>query len=238
MKASEFVRKIMSGYLWANLAAMALVVILLGLGVRFGIDLYTHHGEEIVVPDIRHKAFSDASSVLEDVGLKVVVKDTGYVKTLPPDCILEQAPAAGEKVKSGRIVYVTINSPHTPTLTLPDVIDNSSLREAMAKLTSMGFKLGPPEYIAGEKDWVYGITVKGRHVVAGDRISVEETLVIQVGNGLRDAADSVDYIDPVYPEEMEEAEEGEVDEFEEVKAPPAAEPPAEKPTAEKKGSGE
>ena len=234
MKSSEFVRKIMSGYLWANLAAMALVVILLCLGVKFGIDLYTHHGEEIAVPNVRHKVFSDASSVLEDVGLKVMVKDTGYVKTLPPDCILEQTPAPGEKVKSGRIVYVTINSPHTPTLTLPDVIDNSSLREAMAKLTSMGFKLGAPEYVAGEKDWVYGITVRGRHVVAGDKISVEETLVIQVGNGLRDDDDSVDYIDPVYPEEMEGIEEGEVDEFEEVKTPPAAEPPATPSTPERK----
>ena len=234
MKASEFVRKIMSGYLWANLAAMALVVILLCLGVKFGIDLYTHHGEEIAVPNVRHKVFSDASSVLEDVGLKVMVKDTGYVKTLPPDCILEQTPAPGEKVKSGRIVYVTINSPHTPTLTLPDVIDNSSLREAMAKLTSMGFKLGAPEYVAGEKDWVYGITVRGRHVVAGDKISVEETLVIQVGNGLRDDDDSVDYIDPVYPEEMEGIEEGKVGEFEEVKTPPAAEPPATPSTPERK----
>ncbi len=234
MKASEFVRKIMSGYLWANLAAMAMVVVLLCLGVKFGIDLYTHHGEEIAVPDVRHKAFSDASSVLEDVGLKVVVKDTGYVKTLAPDCILDQTPAPGEKVKSGRIVYVTINSPHTPTLTLPDVIDNSSLREAMAKLTSMGFKLGAPEYVAGERDWVYGITVRGRHVVAGDKISVEETLVIQVGNGLRDDDDSVDYIDPVYPEEMEGIEEGEVDEFEEVKTPPAAEPPATPSTPERK----
>ena len=211
-----------------------MVVVLLCLGVKFGIDLYTHHGEEIAVPDVRHKAFSDASSVLEDVGLKVVVKDTGYVKTLAPDCILDQTPAPGEKVKSGRIVYVTINSPHTPTLTLPDVIDNSSLREAMAKLTSMGFKLGAPEYVAGERDWVYGITVKGRHVVAGDKISVEETLIIQVGNGLRDDTDSVDYIAPVYPEEMEEAEEGEVDEFEEVKAPPAAEPLVKPSAPEKK----
>ena len=234
MKASEFVRKIMSGYLWANLAAMAMVVVLLCLGVKFGIDLYTHHGEEIAVPDVRHKAFSDASSVLEDVGLKVVVKDTGYVKTLAPDCILDQTPAPGEKVKSGRIVYVTINSPRTPTLTLPDVIDNSSLREAMAKLTSMGFKLGAPEYVTGEKDWVYGITVKGRHVVAGDKVSVEETLVIQVGNGLRSEDDPVDYVDPISPEELENAENGEVDEFEEVQNPPMAEPSVRPSASEKK----
>ena len=35
----------------------------------------------------------------------------------------------------------------------------------MAKLTAMGFKLGAPEYIPGEEDWVYGILVKGKHVV-------------------------------------------------------------------------
>ena len=34
---------------------------------------------------------------------------------------------------------------HSPRITIPDVIDNSSLREAMAKLTAMGFKLGSPE---------------------------------------------------------------------------------------------
>ena len=52
MKANEFFRKIFSLRLWANLAAMLVVVVLLCLGVKFGIDLYTHHGEEIEVPDI------------------------------------------------------------------------------------------------------------------------------------------------------------------------------------------
>ena len=84
----------------------------------------------------------------------------------------------------------------------------------MAKLSAMGFKLGMPQYIAGEKDWVYGILVKGRHVVAGDRISVEETLIIQVGNGLRDGEDSVDYIDPVSSDYGDD--EGDIDDFEEV----------------------
>lgn len=221
MKTSEFLKKLASRYLWGNLLAMAGVVLALCLGVKFGLDAYTHHGEEIPIPDIRHKTYADASHILDNAGLRIVVKDTGYVRTLPPDCILAQTPEAGEKVKSGRIVYVTINSPHTPTLTLPDVIDNSSLREAMAKLSAMGFKLAAPQYVAGEKDWVYGITVKGRSVKAGDKISVEDALVIQVGNGLRDEADTVDYVDPVSPEELESTEEGDVDEFEEVSAPPA-----------------
>ena len=201
MTPSEFINKFKSKYLWGNLLAMVFVVILLCVGVKFGIDLYTHHGEAIVIPDIRHKSIADAERILEDAGLQIEVNDTGYVRNLPPDCVLEQSPGPGDRVKAGRIIYLTINSDHTPTLTIPDIIDNSSLREAMAKLTSMGFKLGTSEYIAGEEDWVYGILVKGRHVVAGDKVSIDAVLTIQVGNGQRDAGDSVNFIDPVRPED-------------------------------------
>ncbi len=196
MSPSEFFGKFKSKYLWGNLTAMAAVVFLLCVGVKFGIDLYTHHGESIPIPNIVHKTFDDAAGQLSALGLQMEVSDTGYVKRLPPGCILEQTPAAGERVKAGHVVYVTINAGHSPTITLPDVIDNSSLREAMAKLSAMGFKLGQPEYVPGEAEWVYGITVNGRHVVAGDKVSTDATLIIQVGNGQRLASDSVDYIDP------------------------------------------
>lgn len=214
MKQSEFFGKFKSWYLWGNLLAMFMVVLAVGIGVRYGLDVYTHHGESIGIPNVKHRQFADAEQILKNAGLKIEVVDTGYVKSLPANCILEQSPAPGEKVKSGHVITVTINASHSPTITLPDVIDNSSLREAMAKLSAMGFKLGMPQYIAGEKDWVYGILVKGRHVVAGDRISVEETLIIQVGNGLRDGEDSVDYIDPVSSDYGDD--EGDIDDFEEV----------------------
>jgi len=220
MKSSEFIGKFKSRYLWGNLLAMCFTVVVLMFGVKFGIDAYTHHGESIAIPDVRHKSFADAEHILSQLGLQVVVGDTGYVKSLPPGCILEQSPAAGNHVKSGHIVYVTVNASHTPTLALPDIIDNSSLREAMAKLSAMGFKLGTPEYIPGERDWVYGILANGRPVGAGDRISIEDTLTIQVGNGQRSESDSVDYVDPVSPDFDSE---GDVDEFEEVTAPPPSE---------------
>ena len=197
MTSSEFINKFKSKYLWGNLGAMALVLVLLCMGVKYGIDLYTHHGEAISIPNIKHKDFADAEQILNNVGLQIEVSDTGYVRSLPPNCILEQSPAPGEKVKAGHIIYVTINSDHSPLITIPDVIDNSSLREAMAKLTAMGFKLGPPQYVPGEEDWVYGILVKGKHVVAGDKVSIDDVLTIQVGNGRRDAADSVDIVDPI-----------------------------------------
>ncbi len=207
MTSSEFINKFKSRYLWGNIAAMAFAFILLCMGVKYGLDIYTRHGESISIPDIRHKQYCDAELLLKNAGLQIEVSDTGYVRTLPPGCILEQSPAAGECVKSGHTIYVTINSAHSPTITLPDVIDNSSLREAMAKLTAMGFKLGTPQYVPGEEDWVYGILVKGKHIVAGDKVSVDDVLTILVGNGKRDAADSVDIIDPMgSPTELLEGE--------------------------------
>lgn len=222
MNPSEFFGKFMSRYLWGNICAMVIVVVVACAGVKYGLDVYTHHGESIPVPDVRRKSFTDAKYLLEDAGMQVVVSDTGYVRNLPPDCILEQSPEPGTNVKSGHVIYLIVNASHTPTITVPDIIDNSSLREAMAKLTAMGFKLTQPEYIDGEKDWVYGLTVKGKHVVAGDKVSVNDYITILVGNGQRDSTEVVDYIDApesILNEDGFEEETSDVDEFQEVKAP-------------------
>ncbi len=200
MTTNEFFRKMMSKKLWGNLAAMLIVVVLLCLGVKFGLDLYTHHGEEIEVPNIKHKLYSDAEQLLSNHGLEIEVTDTGYVRSLPPDCILEQIIAPGTKVKRGRVIYVIINSDHSPLLTLPDLIDNNSYREARANLIAMGFKVGPPQYVSGEKDWVYGITCRGQNLHNGQRVSVDDVLTIQVGDGVMNMDEDITYMDPEYPE--------------------------------------
>ena len=195
MGLSEFINKFRSRYLWYNLLAMMGTVILLVIILQIGLAIYTHHGQSVEIPDVRHKSMVEARSLLEEAGLEVVVSDTGYVKELPADCILEQSPDAGVRVKSGHVVNLVVNASSTPTLALPDIVDNCSSREALAKLKAMGFKVGMPQFVEGEKDWVYGITVDGREHVTGDRIPVDKTVIIQVGNGLLSADDSVQYID-------------------------------------------
>lgn len=212
MKMSKFFSKLASRALWANLLGMAAVVLLLLLGVKYGIDVYTHHGESIKIPDVRHKSFTEAEKILTSLGFEVQVSDTGYVKALPPDCILEQLPEAGKSIKSGRIIYLTVNSSSTPTLSLPDVIDNGSLREVTARLRALGFKVGPPRYVPGEKDWVYGVIVNGKHMAASSRISVEDILTIEAGNGMIDESDSILMLQPIYesvePDSIMDATEG------------------------------
>ena len=212
MQPKEFFQKLTSRYLWLNLLAMGLLVVLLAIGVHVALNLYTHHGETVSVPDVRKQSFESAVRTMEARGLTVEVNDTGYVKSLPPGTILEQLPAAGTRVKTGRVIYVTINATDSPTLALPDIIDNSSLREAQAKLSSMGFKLGSPKLVPGEKDWVYGVLCRGRRVSAGERVSIDHPLTLMIGSGEYDSDEEIDYIEPEY----RLMESGNVDEFEEV----------------------
>jgi beta-lactam-binding protein with PASTA domain len=120
---------------------------------------------------------------LDSVGLVVVANDSSYVEGLPAGAIIQQNPAYGMKVKSGRIIYVTINSLTMPCEKIPDLIDNCSYREAEARLKSLGFELLAPKLIDGEKDWVYGIQYRGRSLMSGESIPRESELTLVIGNG-------------------------------------------------------
>ena len=202
MKTSDFFKKFMSLYLWGHLLAMAVVVVLLCVGLKFGLEWYTRHGQGIRVPKIEGMYYSKARLQLENLGLVIQVSDSGYNKRLPADCILAQMPGAGTYVKEGHTIYITVNSPSSPTFAIPDIVDNSSFREAEAKLMAMGFKLLPPKRIVGEKDWVYGILCRGRRVTTGDQVSVESPLTLIIGNGTYDdEVEDISYTEPEYQSE-------------------------------------
>ena len=212
MKAKDFFGKFASPFLWGNLLAMVLVIIALLFGVNYAMDIYTHHGEGIKVPKIEGMLYGNARSTVEADGLNIMVSDSGYNKKMPADCVLAQNPGPGTMVKSGHTVYVTVNSPSSPSFAIPDVVDNCSFREAEAKLMAIGFKLQPPQYVSGEKDWVYGILCKGRRVSTGDHVSIDTPLTLMIGSGTYDSEVELDYVEPEY----RMMDSGHVDEFEEV----------------------
>ena len=216
MKSKEFFGKFLSKYLWVNLLAMALTVVLLCVGVKVGLDIYTHHGEGVPVPNLAGMNFSRAADLLERNGLRIVVSDSGYNKRMPAECILAQSPGEGTSVKQGHIIYVTVNSTSSPTVTIPDIIDNSSVREATAKLTALGFRLLEPQIVVGEKDWVYGVVSRGRRLNAGDKVSIELPLTLMIGSGEYERPD-ID-LEISEPEDIH-YETVEADDFEEVTMP-------------------
>lgn len=204
---SNFFRKLFSPVIWGNLLAMALVGLGLVVGLWFFLERYTHHGEKVVVPNVKGMLLEDATYALQEVGLVASVTDSSYNKSLPPGTILEQLPVSGREVKSGREISLTVNTTRTPTLVVPDIADNCSLREAEAKLRAQGFKIGPTEYVPGDKDWVLGVKCRGRNVLAGERVPLDAPLVLVVGNSATgDEDDDLAGEDSTWTDDAEETE--------------------------------
>ena len=183
MKKKKIPAKWSGRAVWINLFAMLLVVIGVFIGLWFSLDNYTMHNIEVTVPNVKGMKLYQAKKAIEQQGLFAVVADSGYNKTFPAGTVLEQIPANDKKVKPGREIYLTINTTRTPTLQLPDIPDNSSLREAQARLKAMGIKLSPCEYVDGEKVWVYGVKYRGKNIFGGDRIPIGAELTLQIGSG-------------------------------------------------------
>lgn len=198
-------------FFWLNLIAMIVVVIGVCWGTLLWLDHYTHHGEAYVVPNVKNKSLEEARLALHNQKLEGLVVDSSYVKGLPDGMVLDQNPAGGARVKEGRTIYLTVTTSKVPLVKLPDLIDNSSLRQAEAKLKAMGFRLTEPEYVSGEQDWIYGIKYRGRSLMSGDKVPHEAMLTLCVGNtAIRDSL-AMDSTQVMISEGASENSEAEVD---------------------------
>ena len=173
MTIKEFFSFKTNKYFWVNIIAMIVVMVVMIFGVLKWLDIHTHHGESVVVPDVKGMTVEEATKMFRNHGLVYVISDTKYVNDK----------AAG------------INTLDVPLRAIPDVADNSSLRQAQAKLLNAGFKLNQIQLVNGEKDWVYGVKYQGRQLAAGEKIPLGASLTLMVGDGSGDMSEEEDSVD-------------------------------------------
>lgn len=186
MTVKEFYQRITGRYLWGNLLAMLLTLVVVIVGVFVFLNFYTHHGETIAVPDLRGQRTEVAMRKLEALGMRGEVVDTGYNPRELADVILDQDLEPGYQVKVNRLIRLTVNAASPRPVTLPDIADNCSLREAKMRLEILGFRLTPIRRIRGDLDWVYAVEARGKEVRKGDKLNVNVPLTLVVGDGTED----------------------------------------------------
>ena len=169
---------------WVNIILMVLVIVAIPIAALYMLDSFTHHGEKIEVPNVVGKSLYDAETMLKDRGLLAMVVDSIYDKRAPKGSVLEQTPKSGFEVKGGRMIYLTVNLNGEPMAQLPDVVGHGSLREAVALLQSLGFKLTAHKPVIGRpKDLVIGVKQGTRDVHAGETIPRDRALTLVIGGG-------------------------------------------------------
>lgn len=146
------------------------------------LPIMTHHNRGVDVPAVTNRPLPLAQQMLQDEGLVAEVIDSQYILTLRPLAIITQDPPAGEKVKSGRKIYLVVNRQSPPDAKLPDIID-VNLSQAKYMLQNWGLRLGRVQYVAGDaNDLVLKATFEGRDLKPGEVIKAGSTIDLVVSS--------------------------------------------------------
>lgn len=187
-----------------NTLYIGLVAVVLGWVAMLFLDLWTFHGEERVVPDVRNNPLYSASNAVSQAGLHPVVTDSIYDSFARPGTVVEQTPIAGSKVKNDGAVYLTIVAFTPKMVTVPDFY-NVSVRQARSLLEGLGIKevreVQVPSEYAG---LVLGARFNGVALRPGARIPVSAVVTLEVGTGLDALAEEGAPIDTAAIEEAVE----------------------------------
>lgn len=144
----------------------------------------THHGEFVEVPDLSKLSVMEMRETLEASGLRYEVLDSAnFDPNYPRFSIIEQDPPAGNKVKTNRKIYVTVNPSGYKKVTIPQIIQVTQ-RNATAMLRAVGLEVERITYIDQlGKDMVYYIRHKGKQVKPGDKLPKTSGIELVCGNG-------------------------------------------------------
>lgn len=203
-----------TGDFWKQLLLVLVSAFLLVFLVMVSLRLFTRHGEEIKVADIRGLRLEELRPYTEEYGFRFVVRDSVYDMDKEAGLVLAQSPLPGSLVKRNRTFYLTVSAALPPSVQMPNLTD-LSIRQASALLETYGLSMGrqiPVPSIA--KGAVIRQFYQGEEIEPGTLIRKGSTIDLEVGNGnpeaLLPSSDTIPVSDSALLEEegeyMEEPE--------------------------------
>ena len=171
----NFFKFFITRYFWSNLALAIVILFVLGFISSLFLKSCTNHGEKIEIPDLKGIQIEKAAQILQEKNLRYQIIDTVFIEDMAKLCIVEQIPAAKSFVKRDRVIYVTINAPNAPKVTIPDVT-GKSLRIATSMLESIGLKVGE---ITRKPDIAQDVVLR-MEIAPGTRISKGSAIPLEV----------------------------------------------------------
>jgi beta-lactam-binding protein with PASTA domain len=173
---------LVSRHLWVRvgglLAAGVLFVLLLNLALM---PLWTRHGAEIRVPEVRQMSADDADDALQAAGLRPEAQPQPFNPNLPADVVVDQTPLPGASVKPGRRVYYYVNARPREMVRVPDVISRS---EGVARADLEQGRLIIGEVLVDSTHTPYEGTVTRQTPRGGHQVPIGTRVTLWVSPGL------------------------------------------------------
>lgn|GEM_PF-378543 len=187
-----------------NSTLMVLALVALGYIALLFIDVFTSHGQQVLVPDVRNMPLEKAIQILDDAGLKWDISDsTNYEEAYKPGTVIDQDPKAKSYIKKIRMIYLKVNAMHARMVSLPNLIEITS-RQGVATLKAMGFKNITVDSIASPfNDLILQVSIDGHNVAPGTSVTVNSNIKLTVGDGSIVDVNPDSVIDDAYIDSIE-----------------------------------
>jgi beta-lactam-binding protein with PASTA domain len=170
-----------SRFLWLNIFAALVSVVVICWVVLWRLDVYTRHGEAVEVPDLSGMYVEEAELILKDCSLGYEIIDSVYIRSMRGGEIAEQAPIAGTKVKKNRKIYLVVNSKQRKMVVVPNLVGESR-RKVQSNLKTLGFNVDSVQYEMYEfNDEVLALMWGDSVLTSGSKVPDGSQIVLVVG---------------------------------------------------------
>ena len=168
-------------WIWKNLLLGVAFVVALGVLAAVSLGLITRHGKTVTTPDFSSLTVAEARQLASQNHLHVKVVDSVFVRRLSGGVVYRQQPKAGSTVKTGRSIFLTINSVVPRMVVMPNLY-GYSVTEARSELRNRGLNLGRFQYIRDmATNNVLGQSCEGKEAKAGEMVVSGSVIDLTVG---------------------------------------------------------
>lgn len=189
IKVKDFFVKLYKNHpVLSNVVLIIINGVILAWCCLWFLDLWTHHGQTSVVPEIKGMNIEKAKDAVDEARLTIEISDSIYKGPERAGEILESWPKAGAVVKRGRPVYVTIASYSPDKVVISSPLEYMSARQAESILRTYGITNIRRVSVPGDyPDMVVRALVDGQPLHVGSKVAVTATVVLEVSQGAPDS---------------------------------------------------
>jgi beta-lactam-binding protein with PASTA domain len=171
-----------SRHLWLRAGGLVAGVVLFAILFNLALmPLWTRHGAEISVPEVRRLSADEAEDALASAGLRAEQREQPFNPNLPADVVVDQTPLPGSAVKPGRRIYFYVNARPREMVRVPDVVSRS---EGVARADLESARLVIGEVLVDNVHTPYEGTVTRQTPRGGHQIPIGSRVTLWISPGL------------------------------------------------------
>lgn len=164
-----------------NILCGLVFILVIVLAVEIFLRVTTQHSISVDVPDMVGMQLADAQALAQKERVELFVTDSVFVSSFAKGSVYAQNPKAGNKVKRGRKIYLTVNAKKEKQAEVPSLV-GLSLRQAKVELQTRGLKLGRLSYV---DDMATNLVVAqlrgGEEIEPGTSVDVGSVIDLRLG---------------------------------------------------------